>query len=119
MEAVFTLTPKAEQFIRRLLRLSVGEEGGLRLCVTAGGCSGLSYDFSPELAPRPGDTTVHYHGIRLFLPEENLKLLTGVTIDFIDTTTATGLIFLDPKASACPSCGGAISVSAIQRKRAD
>lgn len=117
MEAEFDLTPKAEQFIRRLLRLSVGEGGGVRLSVSPGGCSGLSPQFSPEAAPQPGDVTVYCRGIRLFVPQESLKLLAGVSIDFIDTPTSTGLVFLDPKASACSACGsGSVAVSAIQRK---
>jgi Fe-S cluster assembly iron-binding protein IscA len=42
--------------------------------------------------------------MRLFLPAESRLLLAGVTIDFADTPTQTGLVFHDPK-TAGGSCG--------------
>lgn len=42
-------------------------------------------------------------GVRLFLPAESRILLEGVTIDFADTATQTGLVFHDPKQVACSS----------------
>lgn len=97
----FTITPAAERFMRMMLRL-VGEGGsGFRLVVSAGGCSGLSASFSVEAKPLPGDTEEEHAGMRLFLPAESRLLLPGVTLDFADTPTQTGLIVHDPKASSC------------------
>jgi iron-sulfur cluster assembly protein len=42
-------------------------------------------------------------GVRLFLPAESRILLDGVTIDFADTASQTGLVFKDPKQVACAS----------------
>lgn len=96
-----TMTAAAERFMRRMLRYS-GESGsGFRLLVTAGGCSGLSAGFSVEAAPLPGDAVHEVNGIKLFLPVESRVLLDGVTIDFADTPTQTGLVFHDPKARNC------------------
>lgn len=98
-----TITAAAEKFIKRMLRLA-GEPGsGFRLVVTAGGCSGLAADFSIESQPLAGDAVVDHNGMRLFLPAESRMLLTGVTIDFADTPTQTGLVLHDPKAASC-SC---------------
>ncbi len=43
--------------------------------------------------------------MKLFLPAESRLLLDGVTIDFADTPTESGLVFRDPKStgSACGS----------------
>ncbi len=96
-----TITAAAEKFIRRMLRLG-GEGGsGFRLVVTAGGCSGLSGNFSIENKPCAGDAVYEHNGLRLFLPAESRMLLQGVTVDFADTPTQTGLVFHDPKAGAC------------------
>ncbi len=97
----FTVTPAAEKFILRMLRLSGAAGGGFRLAVTAGGCSGLAAEFDVEAAPRPGDAVYEHNGMRLFLPAESRLLLDGVTIDFAETPTSSGFVFHDPKAAGC------------------
>lgn len=95
------LTPAAEKFIRRLVMFDGGPGYGLRLLVSPGGCSGMSATFSVEPAPLPGDQ-VHTHGqIKLFLPAQSRLLLDGVTVDFKETATTTGFVFIDPKAKSC------------------
>jgi iron-sulfur cluster assembly protein len=95
------LTPAAEKFIRRLIRFDGGPGSGLRLLVSPGGCSGMSAEFNVEMGPREGEA-VHLHGdIKLFLPAQSRLLLEGVTIDFVETPTSSGLAFRDPKAKNC------------------
>jgi iron-sulfur cluster assembly accessory protein len=104
------ITAAAERFIKRMLRLG-GEGGsGFRLVVTAGGCSGLTGNFSIERQPLAGDAVFERNGIRFFLPAESRLLLEGVTVDFADTPTETGLVFHDPKAGAgsCSSSKNAL-----------
>jgi|SRR5271165_346737 len=101
-----TITASAEKFIRRMLRFGGGAGHGFRIIVTAGGCSGLAGDFSVEAAPRKGDLEYERNGMKFFLPAASRLLLAGVTIDFADTPTQTGLVFHDPK-TAGNSCGSA------------
>jgi len=96
-----SITPSAEKFIKRLLRLDGGPGSGFRLKVTAGGCSGLAAEFSVEAALQKGETVVEVNGIKLFLPAESRLLLDGVTIDFAETPTQSGFIFHDPKQKTC------------------
>lgn len=98
------ITPAAEKFITRMLRLRGGSANGFRLKVTSGGCSGLAAEFSVEAAPQGGDAAVEVNGLKLFLPAESRLLLDGVTIDFADTPTQSGFVFQDPKKQAC-ACG--------------
>ena len=97
----FEITPRAEKFIRLMLRADGGPGSGFRLAVSPGGCSGLAADISVKAAPAPGDAVVEQNGVRLFLPAESRILLEGVTIDFSDTAASTGLVFHDPKATCC------------------
>ncbi|MGO8954941.1 MAG: HesB/IscA family protein [Rhodomicrobium sp.] len=99
-----SVTASADKFIRRLLRFDGGPGSGLRLQVTAGGCSGLAAEFSVEKAPHAGDAVVEVNGIKLFLPAGSRLLLDGVTIDFAETPTLSGFIFHDPKKKVC-ACG--------------
>jgi iron-sulfur cluster assembly accessory protein len=94
-------TPDAEKFIRRLVAFDGGPGYGLRLLVSPGGCSGMSAEFSVEPAPGDGDQVFTHGAFKLFLPAQSRLLLDGVTIDFRETATSTGFIFIDPKAKSC------------------
>lgn len=102
----FTLSESAEKFIRRLLRMSGKPESGLRLVMTAEGCSGLAGDFSIESQPLPGDTEHEVKGLRFFLPAESRVLLAGVAVDFADSPLQTGLVFHNPAKASCDCSTG-------------
>jgi iron-sulfur cluster assembly protein len=95
----FTMTPAAHKFIRRMIQFSVNPQGGFRLAVSPGGCSGMSAEFEVEATPRDGDREFDVGGLKFFLPAESRLLLEGVTIDYAETATSGGLKFIDPKAT--------------------
>lgn len=101
----FTITPKAAKFMRMMVLADGGAGAGFRLSVSPGGCSGLSAEIAVKPEPDAGDAVLDRDGVKLFLPAESRILLEGVTIDFADTPTQTGLVFQDPKAHACSSHG--------------
>lgn len=123
-----SVTPKAANFIGRMIRLNGGTPGhGFRLLVTPGGCSGYRSEFTVEAAPWPGDEIVVASGLRLFLPAQSRILLEGATIDFKDTLTESGLTYITPNAAQCGCSGessstdkppyqGVVNVMSIQRK---
>ena len=124
LQAQVTVTPAAEKFMRRMVRFSTTPAGGFRLTVTPGGCSGYSSEFSVEAAPRGGDAELAFNGLRVFLPAESRLLLDGVTVDFADTPTQSGLTFFNPNAEACgcstagdakPPAQATVSLSSIRR----
>ncbi len=120
-----TITPKAEKFMRRIVRFGGGPaDSGFRLTVTTGGCSGLASEFSSEAVPKAGDAILDCNGLKVFLPAESRLLLEGVTIDFVDTTLESGLSFINPNATSCGCSSSegagkpvttAIDISAIKR----
>lgn len=122
-----TITPSAEKFMRRIVRFSGLPAGaGFRLLVSPGGCSGYSAEFSAEAAPQPGEQALAVkEGLTLFLPAESRLLLEGVTIDFVDTPTQSGLTFVNPNQApcACSSSGPSeqgvakVEIGAIGRGR--
>lgn len=113
-----TLTPAAEAFMRRMVRMN-GGRGGFRLTVTPGGCSGLSASFSVEPEAAPDDGVLERDGLTVFVAAASVPLLEGVTVDFSDSPTQTGFVFRDPKAGAC-SCSSAgvatVSIAGIKRQ---
>ena len=64
---------------------------------------GIAADISVRREPAPGEAVVERDGVKLFLPAESRILLDGVTIDFADTPSQTGLVFRDPKQVSCSS----------------
>ncbi|MGD9787913.1 MAG: HesB/IscA family protein [Sulfuricellaceae bacterium] len=101
-----TVTPKAEQFMQRMVRFGgAGAGAGFRLVVSPGGCSGLSAEFTVETSPQAGDKVLELEGLKLFLPTESALLLDGCTIDFADTLMETGLKFHNPNARGVCGCG--------------
>jgi iron-sulfur cluster assembly accessory protein len=120
-----TVTAAAEKFMRRLVRFSESPSGGFRLSVSPGGCSGLAAQFSVEAAPRAGDAELLVNGLRLFLPAESRLLLDGVTVDFSESPTQSGLSFIDPNAASCGCSSSAaagapatasVSLASIKRR---
>jgi Fe-S cluster assembly iron-binding protein IscA len=95
----FTLTPAATKFIRMMIRADGDASSGFRLAVS----SGLAADISVRKEPAAGEAVVERDGVKLFLPAESRILLDGVTIDFADTPSQTGLVFKDPKQVSCSS----------------
>lgn len=121
-----TITSAADKFMRRIVRFSGLPAGaGLRLAVSPGGCSGYNSEFSAEAEPGPGEQVLEADGLRLFLAAESRMLLEGVTIDFIDTPTQSGLKFTNPSQAPCacssaePAAPGVakIGIDAIGRGR--
>ncbi len=126
MQPNVTITPAAAKFIQRIVRFSGKPAGaGLRLAVTTGGCSGYSSEFSAEAALQDGETLLEFGGVRLFLGAQSCQMLDGITIDFVETATQSGLSFIDPNkpACACSSASAAtpgvarIDISSIGRSR--
>lgn len=121
------ITPKAETFIKRMIRFNGGTtEYGFRLLVSPGGCSGFNSSFTVENAPLEGDAVLACNGVKVFLPAESRIMLEGVTVDFADTPMSSGLSFIIPNAQACvcsssaPSAGSApktatVSIASLQR----
>ncbi len=101
----FTITPKAEKFMRMMILADGGPGAGFRLSVSPGGCSGLAAEIAVKPEPEPGDKIFPHGSVKLFLPAESRLLLEGVTIDFAETPTSTGLVFHDPKQKSCSSHG--------------
>lgn len=121
-----TVTPAAEKFIRRMVRFSEHPAGGFRLTVSPGGCSGYNSEFTVESAPLAGDSELLVNGVKVFLPAESRLMLDGVTVDFADTPTKSGLTFINPNAAACgcsssgdaaaPPAQASVSLSSITRR---
>ena len=101
-----TITPAAARFMRMMILADGKPESGFRLSVSPGGCSGLSAEIGVAEAPANNEQTIVVDNVRLLLDAQSRILLQDVTIDFVDSMSAQGLVFHDPKQVACSPGGG-------------
>jgi iron-sulfur cluster assembly protein len=105
------VTEKAAQKIHELLvKEGVAPNGGLRLGVQGGGCSGLSYAMRLDPQPRDRDQVVEESGARVFIDPKSLVYLDNITLDYEDTLMRKGFIFQNPNATRTCGCGTSFTV---------
>ena len=85
------------------------QQGGLRLGVQGGGCSGLSYNIRFDSQPRERDKVYDYDGVRLFVDPKSFLYLSGMTLDYEETLMRQGFVFNNPHAQKSCGCGSSFS----------
>jgi len=96
----------AEEKIRSLMAKQGITEGGLRVGVKGGGCSGLSYTFAWEREPRLGDEVFEGpEGAKIFIDRKSYLFLNGTTLDYDTALLSTGFVFHNPNAKTTCGCG--------------
>jgi len=85
------------------------EEGGLRLGVMGGGCSGLSYSIKFDSQPRERDRIYEFDGVRVFVDPKSFLYLHGMTLDYEETLMRQGFNFINPNSSRSCGCGSSFS----------
>lgn len=85
------------------------EQGGLRLGVQGGGCSGLSYNIRFDTQPRERDRVFTFSGVRIFVDPKSFIYLSGMILDYENTLMKQGFNFINPNASRSCGCGSSFS----------
>lgn len=105
------VTETAAKRIRLLMDKQGIADGGLRVGVKGGGCSGMSYVFAWEREARPGDEVIEVPGgAKIFVDRKSLIFLKGTTLDYDTSLMSRGFVFQNPNARSSCSCGTSFSV---------
>ena len=105
-----TLTENAVSEVRKFIESeNVGAEGGLRVRVVPGGCSGFQYGMNIEEAPQATDEVVESAGLRVFVDMFSAQYLENVQIDYVNSVMGSGFTFNNPNASGGCGCGSSFS----------
>src|SRR5213083_2630082 len=100
------ITEGAAQKIQSLMAKQGIAEGGLRVGVKGGGCSGLSYTFAWEREPRFGDEVFDGpDGAKIFVDRKSLLYLNGTVLDYDTNLVSKGFVFNNPNAKSSCGCG--------------
>jgi iron-sulfur cluster assembly protein len=105
------ITDSAAKVIRKQLEKNQKPDGGLRIAVKAGGCSGFSYTFAWDAAARESDQVFEgAGGARVFVDPRSLTLLDGTVLDFDEQNLmATSFTLKNPHAKSTCGCGESFS----------
>ncbi len=106
------VTPSAVNRIRAILAKEgiSTDEGGLRLGVKGGGCSGLSYAIGFDARPREHDNIFTFDDVRVFIDPKSFVYLQGMTLDYEETLIRQGFNFINPNSARSCGCGSSFSV---------
>jgi iron-sulfur cluster assembly protein len=84
-------------------------EGGLRLGVQGGGCSGLSYNIRFDTQPRERDRVYQFADVRVFVDPKSFIYLHGMVLDYEETLMRQGFNFINPNSTKSCGCGSSFS----------
>jgi iron-sulfur cluster assembly protein len=85
------------------------EQGGLRLGVQGGGCSGLSYNIRFDTQPRERDRVFQFDDVRVFVDPKSFIYLHGMILDYQETLMQQGFVFVNPNSTKSCGCGSSFS----------
>jgi iron-sulfur cluster assembly protein len=106
-----TLTDTAAEEVKKFMEMeNPGPQGGLRVRVVPGGCSGFQYAMNIEEAPAPNDEIIETKGLRVFVDMFSAQYLSGVTIDYVSSVMGSGFTFANPNATGGCGCGSSFTV---------
>jgi iron-sulfur cluster assembly accessory protein len=104
-----TLTDSAIKAVHRFISGSDGSAQGLRIQVTGGGCSGFQYGLKLEPSATDEDTVIEYGDVKVFIDPASMPMISGATVDFVDSLEGSGFKFVNPNAKSACSCGSSFS----------
>ena len=84
-------------------------EGGLRLGVQGGGCSGLSYNIHFDTQPRERDRIFQFDDVRVFVDPKSFIYLHGMILDYQETLIQQGFVFVNPNSTKSCGCGSSFT----------
>lgn len=105
VDTPITITATAVEELKRVLIKKGNPELALRVFVSPGGCSGLSYGMAFEDSPSDEDIVIERSGVRLVVDEVSLMYIEGSEIDYIDQLMGGGFTVYNPNAVKSCSCG--------------
>src|SRR5450755_103820 len=85
------------------------EQGGLRVGVQGGGCSGLSYNIRFDSQPRERDRVFQFDDVRVFVDPKSFIYLHGMILDYEESLMHQGFEFRNPNAKKSCGCGSSFS----------
>jgi iron-sulfur cluster assembly protein len=110
-ELVLAVSPVAATEVKKFMDAEgvSYDQGGLRVSVQPGGCSGFKYGLLIEDAPAEDDLVIQQEGFKVFIDPFSAQYISGVQIDYVTSMQGSGFTFKNPNATGGCGCGSSFS----------
>ena len=109
---MITLSELAAEKLKEILKEEGQPGASLRLLASPGSNGGLSYSLTLEEEPTEDDSVMHANGVSIVVDKDNVSLIEGTEIDYVDGLMRSGFVINNPnfamEAGGC-ACGGQCS----------
>ena len=89
---------------------SLGDDYFVRVSITSGGCSGLSYQMDFDNESQPNDQVFEDNGIKVVTDLRSFLYLCNSTLEFSGGLNGKGFFFNNPNAARTCGCGESFAV---------
>ena len=107
----FQVTARAAEEIAAIAAREGRAGSGLRVSVSAGGCSGLQYGFALEDAAGEDDLVVAVNGVRVYVDGVSLDFIGGSELDWHEALIGAHFVVRNPQAVSGCGCGTSFAVA--------
>lgn len=107
--ASLAITPAAVTEIKRLMAQESEPSLFLRIGISSGGCSGMSYQMAFDNNPNENDETLDFDGLQVRVDKRALPYLEGTQVDYSTGMLGGGFKFSNPNAKRSCGCGSSFS----------
>ena len=89
----------------------LSDEFFIRVSVTSGGCSGLTYQMDFDNESKPNDQVFEDNGVRVVTDLKSFLYLCNTTLEFSGGLNGKGFYFNNPNAARTCGCGESFSLN--------
>lgn len=102
----------SENAVKKLLEVKAAENkpnSVLRVSVTGGGCSGMSYKLDFVDSQTDKDKVFEYQGVKVVVDPKSYLYVSGMELDYSGGLNGKGFVFNNPNAKKSCGCGNSFS----------
>jgi iron-sulfur cluster assembly protein len=107
---VFVADSAKEKISELISKQGLGGDYFIRVSVTSGGCSGLTYNLDFDNESKPNDQVFEDNGIKVVTDLRSFLYLCNTTLEFSGGLNGKGFYFNNPNASRTCGCGESFAV---------
>ena len=107
---LFVADSAKEKIIDLVKNENLNEDYFVRVSVTSGGCSGLTYNLDFDNTTQPNDQVFEDNGIKVVTDLKSFLYLCNTTLEFSGGLNGKGFFFNNPNASRSCGCGESFAV---------
>ncbi len=89
---------------------NLAEDFFIRVTVTSGGCSGLTYQMDFDNESQPNDQVFEDNGVKVVTDLKSFLYLCNTTLEFSGGLNGKGFFFNNPNAARTCGCGESFAV---------